>query len=78
MVLAQDSAAAGEGLAQELPGLLIFAQRPQGKAEEAGRAQCFGVVLTEDSAAAGEGLALELPGLLVLAQRSQGEAEEAG
>ena len=78
MVLAQDSAAAGEGVVLELAGLLVLAQRSQGEAEEAGCAQCDGVVLAEDSAAAGEGVVLELPGLLVLAQRSQGEAEEAG
>ena len=59
-------------------GLLVLAQRSQGEAEEAGCAQCVGVVLAQDSAAAGEGVVLELPGLLVLAQRSQGEAEEAG
>ena len=56
MVLTEDSAAAGEGVALELPGLLVLTQRPQVEAEEAGRAQGVGVVLTEDSAAAGEGV----------------------
>ena len=36
VVLAEDSAAAGEGVVLELPGLLIVAQRPQDQAEEAG------------------------------------------
>ena len=36
MVLAEDSAAAGEGVAQKLPGLLIVTQRPQDQAEDAG------------------------------------------
>jgi len=78
VVLAEDAAPAGEGVGLELAGLLVFAQRSQGEAEEAGRAQRFGVVLAPDAAAAGEGVALELAGLLVFAQRSQGEAEEAG
>ena len=78
MVLAQHSAAAGEGVVLELAGLLVLAQGSEGEAEDAGRAQCVGVVLAQDSAAAGEGVVLELAGLLVLAQGSQGEAEEAG
>ena len=78
MVVAQHAAEAGEGVVVELAGPLVLAQGSQGEAEEAGRAQCVGVVLAEDAAAAGEGVALKLSGLLVLAQRSQGEAEEAG
>ena len=34
MVLAEDSAAAGEGVVQEPPGLLIVTQRPQERAED--------------------------------------------
>ena len=76
--LAQDSAEAGEGVVLEVAGLLVLAQRFQGEAEEAGCAQCYGVVLAQHSAAAGDGVVLELTGLLVLAQRIQGEAEDAG
>ena len=36
MVLAEDAAAAGEGIALKLSGLLVVAQRPQGEAEQAG------------------------------------------
>ena len=78
MVLAEDSAAAGEGVVQELPGLLIVTQRPQDQAEEAGRGEGVGVVLAQDSAAAGEGVVLELPGLLIVTQRPQDQAELAG
>ena len=35
VVLAQDSAAAGEGVVLELAGLLVLTQSTQGKAEEA-------------------------------------------
>ena len=56
VVLAEDPAAAGEGVLVELPGLLVVAQRPQDEAEVAGRAQGGGVVLAEDPAAAGEGV----------------------
>ena len=66
VVLAEDSAAAGEGVVLELPGLLILAQRPQDQAEEAGCSQCDDVVLAQDSAAAGQGVGLELPGLLIV------------
>ena len=76
MVLAQDSAAAGEGVVLELPGLLIVTQRPQDQAEDVGREQGGGVVLAEDSAAAGEGVVQELPGLLIVTQRPQDQAED--
>ena len=72
VVLAEDSAAAGEGVVQELPGLLIVTQRPQDQAEEAGRGEGVGVVLAQDSAAAGEGVVQELPGLLIVTQRTTG------
>ena len=72
MVLAQHAADAGEGVVLELAGLLVLAQGSQGEAEEAGCAQCFGVVLAEDSAAAGDGVALELAGLLVARPASTG------
>ena len=64
MVLAEDSAAAGQGVVLKLPGLLIVAQDHRSAAEEAGRAERVGVVLAQDSAAAGEGFLLQLPGLL--------------
>ena len=79
VVVAQDSAEAGEGVALELPGLLIVAQRPQGEAEEAGRcAVCRGGPRRRTRRLRVEGVALELPGLLVLAQRAQVAAEDAG
>jgi hypothetical protein len=34
--LAEDPAAAGEGVVLELPGLLIVAQRPQDQAQDVG------------------------------------------
>ena len=69
VVLAEDSAAAGEGVVEELLRLLVLAQGSQGEAEEAGKIQCVGVVLAVDAAAAGEGIALKLSGLSVVAQR---------
>jgi hypothetical protein len=36
VVLAKDSAATGDGVALQLPGLLVLAQRAQDTAEEAG------------------------------------------
>ena len=69
MVLAEDSAAAREGVVEELLRLLVLAQCSQGQAEEAGKIQCEGVVLAVHAAAAGEGIALKLSGLLVVAQR---------
>jgi hypothetical protein len=69
MVVAQHTAEAGEGVVLESAGLLVLAQGAQRATEEAGDAQCVGVVLAEDSAVAADGVALQLPGLLVLAQR---------
>jgi hypothetical protein len=56
MVLADASAAAGEGVVKQLAGLLILAQRAQGKPKQARGAEGVRVVPTEDSAAAGEGV----------------------
>jgi hypothetical protein len=66
VVLAQRSAEAGEGVVLELAGLLGLAQGSQGETEDAGCAQCVGVVLARNCAAAGDGVVQELPGLLMV------------
>jgi hypothetical protein len=78
VVLATGSAAAGDGVVLELPGLLVLALGSQSEAEEAGYTQCFGVILSEQLAAAGQGVAMEVPGLLIVAKRPLGNAEEEG
>ena len=72
MVLAEDPAAAGEGVLVEVAGLLVLAQRAQVVGEVAGRGEGVGVVVAEDAAAAGEGVLVEGAGLLVLAQLAAG------
>jgi hypothetical protein len=52
MVLAEDSAAAGQGVALEIAGLRIVTQRPQDPAEDERREQRGGVVLAQALAAA--------------------------
>jgi hypothetical protein len=54
VVLAQDLAAAGEGVLTEDAGLLVFAQCGPAAGEVVGRVECVGVVLTE--LVAGEGV----------------------
>ena len=78
MVVAQYSAAPGQGVLVERAGVLVLAQLAQIGREPAGRGQGVGVVLAQHSAEAGEGVVLEFAGLLVLAQRSQGAPETAG
>ena len=78
VVLAEDSAAAGEGVVLELPGLLIVTQRPQEQAEVAGRGEGVGVVVAEDSAPPAQHLFLQFPGLRVVTQPEQVVGELAG
>jgi hypothetical protein len=78
VVLAEDSATAGESVGLELTGLLVLAQSSHGEAKEAGRAKSEDVVLAEDSAAAAESVVLELAGLLIVTQRPQDQAEDMG
>ena len=78
MVVAQDPAAAGEGVLVEGAGLLVLAQRVQVDGEVVGRGEGVGVVVAQDPAAAGEGVLVEGAGLLVLAQRVQVGGEVVG
>jgi len=68
VLLTEDSAAAGDGVARELPGLAIVTQRPQRQAEEGGRAEGVGMVLAQDSATAGEDVVQAPPGQLIVTQ----------
>ena len=68
MVLAQDPAAAGEGVLAEGAGLLVVAQRGQVAGEVVGRGEGVGVVVAQDPPAAGEGVLVEGAGLLVAPQ----------
>ena len=56
MVLAQDAAAAGQGVLIQLPGRLVLAGRAQADGQVAGGGQGVGVVLAEVAAAAGQGV----------------------
>ena len=48
MVVAEDPAAAGEGVLVEVAGLLVLAQRAQVGGEVVGRGEGVGVVVAED------------------------------
>jgi hypothetical protein len=56
VVLAEDAAAAGQGVFEKLPGRLVLADRTQAHGEVAGGGQGVGVVLAEDAAAGGQGV----------------------
>jgi hypothetical protein len=56
VVLAQDAAAAGQGVFAQLPGRLVLADRTQANGEVAAGGQGVGVVLAEVAAAAGQGV----------------------
>ena len=66
MVLAQDAAAAGQGVFVQLPGRLVLVQLGQLADEDEGGGQGVGVVLAQDAAAAGQGVFAQLPGRLAL------------
>ena len=66
VVLAQDAAAAGQGIFGQLPGRLLLADPAQAHDEVVGGGQGVGVVLAQDAAAAGQGVFAQLPGRLVL------------
>jgi len=59
VVLAQDAAAAGQGVFVSLPGRLVLPGRTQADGQVAGGGQGVGVVLAE-VAAAGQGVFVEL------------------
>src|SRR4051812_5736368 len=71
-VLTEESAAPGEGVAQKLPGSLVFTQFPSEGAEVDGCAKGVEVVLAEDSPAAGESVVHELPAVPIIAELQQG------
>ena len=60
VVLAQDAAAAGQGVFGQLPGRLVLPGRAQADGEVAGGGQGVGVVLAEVAAAAGQDGFVEL------------------
>jgi hypothetical protein len=60
VVLAQDAAAAGQGVFVQPLGRLVLAQLEQRGGEVAGGGQGVGVVLAEVAAAAGQGVFVEL------------------
>ena len=75
MVVAEDAAAAGEGVLGELAGLLVSPQFPQGGGELGGCSQGIGVVVAENPAHASEAVLPELAGWFVLLQFAQNGGE---
>jgi DNA-binding SARP family transcriptional activator len=71
VVVAQDAAAAVEGVVVQVVGGLHLAQRAQIDGQVGGRVQGVGVVLAQDAAAAGQGFVVQVAGGLHLAQRAQ-------
>src|SRR5262249_5328627 len=71
VVLAQDAAAAVEGVLVQVAGGLELAQRAQVGGQVAGGGQRVGVVLAQDAAAAVEGVVGQVAGGLEVAQRTQ-------
>ena len=78
MVLAQDAAAAGQGVFAQLPGRLVLADRTQADGQAVGGGQGVGVVLAQDAAAAGQGVFAQLPGRLMLAAVTNDGGQVAG
>ena len=72
MVLAQDPAAAGQGVLVEGAGLLVVTQCGQVGGEVVGRGEGVGVVLAQDPASAGQSVLVEGAGLLVVTQLRTG------
>jgi hypothetical protein len=70
VVVAQDSAAVGEGVLLEGAGLLVVAQHVQVECEAPGRGEGIGVILAQQTAAAGEAVLAEDAGLPVVARRA--------
>ena len=62
MVLAQDAAAAVEGVVIQVPGGRYLAQRAQVVSQDGGGAQSAAVVLAQDTAMAVEGVVVQVVG----------------
>jgi hypothetical protein len=56
VAVAEDAAAAGQGVFGQLPGRLVLAQLGQFGGEVGGGPQGVGVVVAEEAAAAGQGV----------------------
>ena len=78
MVLAQDAAAAGQGVFAQLPGRLVLADRTQADGQAVSGGQGVGVVLAQHAAAAGQGVFAQLPGRLMLAAVTNAGGQVAG
>jgi len=78
LVLAQDSAAAGQGIFGQLPARLALADHTQADGQSAGRGQGVGVILAQHAAAAGQGVFGQFPGRLVLVAPGHAEGEVVG
>ena len=66
MVVAEDAAAAGEGVLVQCAGPLTLAPRGQVEGEVVSRVEGVGVVAAEDPAAAGEGVLIQCASPLTL------------
>ena len=67
MVVAEDTAAPGEGVGVQVPGRLGLSELAQVSSEVAGRDQGPGVVGAVDCAAPGQRIGIQVPGGLVQA-----------
>ena len=78
VLIAEDTAAAGNDVVVQLPGRMVLAQLEQRADELEGGGQGVGVVLAQDAAAPGQDVFGQLPGRLVLADPAQDHDEVAG
>jgi hypothetical protein len=71
VVIAQDTAVAGEGVLVQAACLPVVAERREVAGEIVGAAQGVGVVFALESSASAQSVLVEVAGLLVLAERAK-------
>src|SRR2546421_69078 len=78
VVLAQDGAAAVEGVLIQVPGGLYSAEFAQVVSQDGGGGQSVAVVLAQDAAVTVEGVLVQVPGGLYVAQLAQADGQVVG